>query len=88
MSLTEPDITDRERIEGLRPRQALYWMAECPTHGRTTFGTYYRTRDQVETGCLNCWWDEGCPACPPAGTPYQADLRPSAAINRRGNHAC
>jgi hypothetical protein len=80
-NLTEPDDVqrDRERIDGMRPRQALYWIGHCAIHGATTFGAYYRTVTKVEMGCLKCHWDEDedkelCPTCPPAGAPLQADL--------------
>ena len=52
---------------------AQYWMADCPVHGRTTFGAYYLTTQMLEYGCLMCHWED-CPACLPKGAPLHSEL--------------
>ena len=47
----------------------------CPTHGLTTFDSYYAAVDDLKYGCLKCHWNEPClaPECQP-GAPYTADV--------------
>ena len=58
----------------MRPCVAQYWMAQCPTHGLTTFGTYYKTMDELADGCLKCHWEEPCRSKAQKTTDHKSSL--------------